>query len=122
MRWWQTCFMIFGIACFIVLLILFAIGAYLWNTDPFGVKPMIENFSQSKSATSTQPVDHPLLNEAQEQLLQNYGIDVNALPKEITPELKACAETQLGKERLQALKDGAKPTASDFLKAQTCIK
>lgn len=130
MSFLQRFFMLFGILSFIFLILLIAGGAYVWVKDPLGLKPLFLP-SQTESANTSTSVSNPktsdsgvkaLLTPEQQKLLDAAGVDVNKLPKEITPELKACAEAKLGKERLAALKAGAQPTLSDLLVAKGCIK
>lgn len=132
----QRFFMIFGIFCFILFIGLIAAGSYLWIKDPFGIKPLISSVKemntfgdQSNAVTTTDTpsaadanTPSSLLTQEQKKLLNAAGININNLPKEITPELKTCAETKLGKERVAALKAGAQPTLSDLLAAKACIQ
>lgn len=129
MSFLQRFFMLFGILSFILILLLIAGGAYLWVKDPFGLKPLLLPAQTETSITSTpSPTStgagasvKALLTPEQQKLLDAAGVDVSKLPKEVTPELKACAESRLGKERLAALKAGAQPTLSDLLAAKSCI-
>lgn len=101
----------------------------MWIKDPFGLKPLIIPAQTDASSTSTSIATSTdsgtaiksLLTPEQQKLLDVAGVDVNKLPKEVTPELKACAEAKLGKERLAALKAGAQPTLSDLLAAKGCV-
>lgn len=121
--------MLFGMLSFFLILLLIAGGTYLWVKDPFGLKPLLIPTYTDTSATSTpspSSIDagasvKALLTPEQQKLLDAAGVDVSKLPKEVTPELKACAESRLGKERLAALKAGAQPTLSDLLAAKGCV-
>lgn len=66
-------------------------------------------------------VDHPALDEQQEQNLRSIGVDVSALPNEITPEMEDCFVQKLGQERVDAIKSGSQITATDYLKARGCL-
>lgn len=128
MTFFQRFFMLFGIFCFIVLIALIALGGYLWVKDPFGLKPLLvpqemntATSTISSKSTSSESGIKSLLTPEQQKLLNAAGVDVDKLPKEITPELKACAEGSLGKERLNALKAGAQPTLADLLQVKKCV-
>lgn len=134
MSWIQRFFMIFGIFCFILFIGFIAAGSYLWIKDPLGIKPLMYsvkemnngNAEEGQTATSTPSsqsnTQNSLFTTDQQKLLNAAGIDVSKLPKEITPELKTCAEAKLGKERIAALKAGAQPTLSDLLAAKACVQ
>ena len=75
----------------------------------------------SKDASNVSTDRNPLLSETQEELLQKIGVDPAKLPSKITPEMIACFETKLGKERTAEIQNGASPTATDYFKAQSCF-
>jgi hypothetical protein len=64
---------------------------------------------------------NPLLNEAQEETLENLGVDVSKLPTEITPAMKDCFTEKLGSDRAAELVAGAAPSALDMVKAGGCL-
>lgn len=62
-----------------------------------------------------------LLNEEQEKALESYGVDVEALPQEVTPEMSACFIEKLGEERAMEIVDGATPGPLEIFKAKECL-
>jgi hypothetical protein len=133
-------FIVLGVIFFIILLIL----AYLFIFDPYNIKPFIFNdqtsvsklaLSESQSANSdstaketentdsvTEEVDKaPNLSPAQEKALETVGIDPAAVPQSFTPEQLTCFEAVLGKARVDEIKAGDTPSATEFFKAKSCI-
>lgn len=80
----------------------------------------MNNLPISNSA-STQPYDHPLLTPEQEGVVKSLGVDLRALPTQITPAQEQCAVTALGAERVAAIKGGAALTMNDYLQAKHCF-
>src|SRR3989344_8664697 len=116
---WRRFFMVLGVifAVFIVLLaclVIYAIVAF----KSLGVKQQnIINLENTATGTNElSNFDHPLLSESQENLLEGFGIDVSALPTEITEEQKDCAVQALGASRVKEIMSGSSPTVSDYLK------
>jgi len=64
---------------------------------------------------------NPLLSTEQEKKLESFGVDVEALPKEITPGMASCFVEKLGKERADEIVAGATPELLEFLKAKECL-
>lgn len=64
---------------------------------------------------------HPLLNDNQEEMLENIGVDVNKLPTEITSGMEECFVEKLGKARTDEIAKGETPSAIEFFKAKDCI-
>jgi hypothetical protein len=125
-------FVMLGIIFFFLLLL----AAYLWVTDPWGIKPFImrDTTTMPTSATITPEMDsttvgeekpvahndsstavsdptdkHPNLTASQEDALELIGVDPGVLPSEITREQEACFVAKLGAERVLAIKAGATP-------------
>jgi len=74
------------------------------------------------NATKVDNVDkNPLLTEEQEAQLESLGINPASLPSEITPEMEACFTQKLGVERTNQIKQGDKPTVTDYFKASSCF-
>jgi len=104
-----------------------AINAYLDNSIKDG------EVNEEKSATDTtetitgenvqvNPDDKsPLLNAEQEKALESYGVDVDKLPKVISPEMEKCFLEKLGQERGVELVGGSAPSAFEVIKIRTCI-
>jgi uncharacterized protein YxeA len=65
--------------------------------------------------------NHPLLNEEQEKVLEEYGVDVSRLPSEISSEMEACFVEKLGQERADQIVAGDSPTAMEIIKARSCL-
>ncbi len=73
-------------------------------------------------ATPQEVMDkNPLLSDTQEKALDRLGIDPASIPTEITPEQEQCFEDALGADRVNEIKAGDAPTATDFFKAKSCI-
>ena len=64
---------------------------------------------------------NPLLNEEQETRLESFGVDVEALPKEITPGMTACFIEKIGIERGTEIVAGATPSPLEILKSKDCL-
>ena len=90
------------------------INSYLSNT--------IEGYSGVKPSDSNLDTDkNPLLNAGQEQALENIGVNVEALPQELTPAMQACLLEKLGEARAKEIVAGATPSPTDFFKAKDCL-
>lgn len=111
-------FLVLGVIFFLILI---AVG-YIFITDTFGIRTLLTGNSSSVTDGGSQTDKNPLLSESQEQVLEKIGVDPAKLPTTITPEMAACFETKLGKERTDEIVNGDSPTAEDYLKAQSCIK
>lgn len=113
-------FIVLGVLFFLLLLF----GVYLYTVDPFNLKPLFSVVIESKSADSatatSTPADHPLLNTTQEAALEAVGINPATLPTSISDEQEACFLTLLGTERVEAIKTGATPTASEVFATREC--
>ncbi len=95
-----------------------AINSYLsGNIEGYN---SLDNSSDS-DANSGDTDKHPLLNESQEVMLENLGVDVSKLPTEITPTMQTCFVEKLGKDRATELVGGATPSALEFIKARECL-
>ncbi len=119
---WRTFFIVIGImAAVIVILIIGAVIA-LSIIKPFGLD-VTKLPAAIINMNSDQPssYDHPLLSTDQEKVLESLGVDTKTLPTEITPAMEDCATDALGADRVKAIKDGAAPSFSDYLKAKDCL-
>lgn len=137
-------FVTLGVIFFALLLL----AAYLWATDPWGIKPFImkDTTAMPTKATITPGADssaagevvpvagsssgtavsdptdkHPNLTTSQEDALELIGVDPGVLPSEITPLQEACFITKLGAERVVAIKAGATPEVLEIFKAKECM-
>lgn len=112
-----------------------AINAYL-DSAIVAEDIKIEKTEASSSAVGTEVVEtekiqaetaldpndkNPLLNETQEKKLEEFGVDVEKLPKAITPEMEKCFMEKLGQDRGMELVNGAAPSAFEVIKIRTCI-
>ncbi len=64
---------------------------------------------------------NPLLSEEQEAKLESFGIDVEALPKEITVGMTTCFIEKLGAKRADEIVAGATPSPLEILKTKECL-
>jgi len=94
------------------------LNSYLRNSIE-GYTPTA-NTNTNNTATAVKD-KNPLLNDSQEAMLENMGVDVSQLPTEITPGMQTCFIEKLGSERAQELINGATPGAMDILKARGCV-
>jgi len=106
----------------IFLLLLLAIG-YIYMTNMFGVRALFSKDTEPSLQTETvQEVDkNPLISPKQEKALEAIGVNPAKLPTVITAEMSICFDGKLGKERTQEIKNGSSPTATEFLKVQSCL-
>ncbi|PLX21530.1 hypothetical protein C0584_02285 [Candidatus Parcubacteria bacterium] len=64
---------------------------------------------------------NPLLNEEQEKKLESFGVNIENLPKTISPEMGACFIEKLGQARADEIIAGSAPEALEFIKARECL-
>jgi len=121
-------FSIFFITLGVIFSILILIAIYFFITDPFNLKPMIFGSSDTRSTQSSATTDtgsetdqNPALSDTQEKALETFGIDPAAVPASITPEQEACFIEKLGAARVEEIKAGDSPTATEFFTAKSCI-
>jgi len=112
----KTFFVIVGILA-VIALIIFASFKLLSSPDSR------EDRNKEEVSEEPQKVEdsNPLLSESQESSLENLGFDPSDFPSEITPAMQVCFVEKLGAERAQEIKDGDSPTATDYLKAKSCL-
>jgi len=119
------------ISIIFTVLVLGAVG-YLYFADPFGINVLLfpnknaeVNSAQNTNTNVNIQVDegkNPALSPAQEKALEDVGIDPAAVPSVIPPGTEQCFVDKLGKEKVDAIKSGAVPTAFEILKARPCIE
>ena len=114
-------FNIFFVTLGVIFLIIILASIVFVITDPFNLKPLIFGGESTQSTTDGNSDSHPLLNESQEQALEKFGIDPAQVPSEITPEQEGCFVDKLGQARVDEIKAGDSPTATDYFKAKDCI-
>lgn len=128
----------------VIFLVLLLIGIYLIVADPYGLKPLIfggDTLTQSQSipeanttndvtvststemgtATGAGTANGFELSNAQIEALVSLGIDPEAVPESISPAQEACFVDVLGEDQVAEIKDGAVPSALEFMKARSCI-
>ncbi len=132
---------IFFVTMGVIFTLLICISIYLYITDPWNIKPMIQGSKPSpsipaqeevgESVTSTETIDSNTtsptadssftLSDEQKQALVSFGIDPSTIPSTISSEIEACFVANLGEQRVREIKAGAVPGALEFLKAKPCI-
>lgn len=121
-KFFNVFFVTLGVIFFIIILI----GAYFFITDPLNLKPLLFNKDNSEKSESSgtfgDSLDkNPLLNESQEKSLEAIGIDPANIPSEITPEQETCFVEIFGQVRVNEIKAGDSPTATEIIKARSCL-
>ena len=118
-------FTIFFVALGVIFFILILLGTYFYITDPLNLKPLLfgtDSVELSAEVDSAGTEDkNPILSPVQEQALQAIGVDPASVPSEITPEQETCFEAVLGSARVEEIKAGDTPSATEFFKAKECI-
>lgn len=110
-------------------------AGYLWFADPFEVRPLIDlMFGNTPSVASEAVTEadgeevqatadkNPALNATQERALEVVGIDPANVPTTITPEQEACFVEKLGSARVEEIKAGGTPSATEIFTARSCIE
>lgn len=89
----------------------------------YGIKTLFNSdaIQQSKADDKQQADKNPLIPQSQEKALEAIGIDPSKLPTKITPEMSACFDQKLGTSRTLEIKNGSTPTATEFIKVQSCL-
>lgn len=93
------------------------VNSYLENNVDLSEQTSLSNSTSTESGTT----DHPLLNDNQEEMLKNLGIDVSKLPTEITPAMQDCFVEKLGSDRTTEIVNGATPSALEIMKTSSCL-
>jgi hypothetical protein len=108
-------FNVFFVVLGVIFLGLIIVGGCLFLFKP-DMKPA---FMGGDSAGTTDK--NPALSPGQEKALETFGIDPASVPSTFTPEQEACAVQALGQARVNEIKAGATPTATDYYKAKACM-
>ena len=114
-------FVILGVVFFILILI----GAYFFITDPLNLKPIIFGVDSevvTEEVENTVVDKNPILNDKQEKALEMFGVDPTNIPSSITPEQESCFIEILGQARVNEIKSGDSPTATEYFKARSCVQ
>lgn len=141
MQYIKAFFVGLGVIFFIILLMLM----YLWIVDPWNIKPLLQavaspsapvseqsqnSMSDSDSSTSDQSSDAGVdtstnaaasMSDAQAEALGSVGLSADAIPATFTAEQEACFIEILGAPRVEEIKSGAVPTATEFWQARGCL-
>lgn len=112
---------IFFVALGVIFFVLILIGLYLFIADPYNIKPLIFGSDSSVETSSTQVGSNPAINEKQEKVLETFGIDPSSVPSSFTPEQESCFVEILGQARVDEIKAGGSPTATEYFKAKGCL-
>ncbi len=88
------------------------------STVTSGEAAIGEPANQSASA----PADsNPMLNAGQEAALETFGIDPASLPSQITPDQEACFIEAIGAARVEEIKAGDTPSATEIFRGRGCL-
>ncbi len=133
----KTFLLILITAIVTAILVIIILSSYIIAKNPFNIKACIissflnnaiitssEETNNINSETKIPPsakVDHPLLSNEQEKMMENAGIDVSALPTNISPEMEKCFIEKLGEEKVEEIINGAVPGPLDIFKAKSCL-
>jgi len=132
----------------IFLLILIALASFI-IIDPYNIKPFIlgtDSSSLPRSTSSGETMNTTSVGSSSEvgrgdaaveagdahgegftlsaeqvAALEAAGLDPASIPTTVNAELEACFVTQLGADRVAAVKSGAVPGALELLRAQSCL-
>ncbi len=119
-----------GVASVIIFIVGFGIGYFAGlNTESTtykNISPMVPSFTQepTQEIQATRTPENTIttmvqyMSEDQKKMLRTFGIDT----EKITPTMVQCAETNIGSERITAIKDGAEITLSEKMKLLDCYK
>lgn len=125
-------FTVFFVTLGVLFLALVLVLAYLFVFDPLQLKPLFMGNAGSDSittsatsaATPTVPEEtsssDSRLSPAQAAALESVGIAPAAVPTFTEVQLQ-CFVTILGQARVDEIKAGATPSATEFFKAKSCI-
>ena len=116
---------IFFVTLGVIFFLLILAVATFFFVDPWNLRPLLFD-SGVDTEMKAENIDaesdkHPALNAAQEKTLETFGVDPAALPTEITSEQEDCFVEKLGAERVNEIKAGDTPSATEFFRAKDCI-
>lgn len=113
----NTFFVILGVIFF--MLIIF--GVYLYITDPWGLKPLLELRNGTSGNASSTGTTKSGLSEEQKAALRKIGIDPSTVPTSFTPAQEACVTSKIGAKRTAEIKNGGTPSMSEYSAAKACF-
>ena len=120
-KYMKKFFNIFFVILGAIFLILIIIGLYLFIADPYNIKPLLFGSDTPIETSSPQIGSNPIVNEKKEKALETFGIDPASIPSSITPEQESCFVNIVGQARVNEIKAGDSPTATEYFKARGCI-
>ena len=137
----RTFFVALGVIFFILLVIVI----YFFIKDPYNLRPILMPvirpvisemiFSNSSSSDDLKTISNNTpeyttslkvngsssLTSDQANALKAIGVDPNSLPTTITPEQEECFVKIFGQTRVNEIKAGGTPTATEFIKGTSCL-
>jgi hypothetical protein len=123
-------FTIFFVILGIVFFILIIAVAYTYTTNKTDLSIQNPETKEENEPKTTSPKDspatttedkNPILSPNQEKALETVGINPSTIPSSFTPEQIQCFEEKLGKERVEEIKNGDTPTATEMIKGKGCL-
>jgi hypothetical protein len=129
-KFFTVFFVVLGVVFFALLIVL----AYLFVVDPYNLKPMLlgtpvnievesvdtSSISVSEDGVPVSAATNTNLSPAQEAALESVGIAPAVVPTFTAAQLQ-CFEGLFGKARVEEIKAGATPSATEFYKAKACL-
>jgi len=116
----------------VIFFFLIIAGIYFYITDPLGLRPLLSGAKSSPQSsqenthtndgTVPEQENNSQLSPTQQKALEAFGIDPSSVSTSISPEQKACFVEALGQERVEEIKAGDSPTATEFFKAKPCTE
>lgn len=127
---------VFFVTLGVIFLFLLIAASYFYIADPLNLKPLLSAMQSSPATTESAPSNesgattpdttstdrNPVLSPAQENALESIGIDPASIPSSITPAQEACFVSILGQARVDQIKAGDTPTATEFFQARSCLE
>ncbi len=126
----RTFFVILGILFLFIILSV----VYLYQTDFYGIKTIINSeknindsgennkvLDDAKASVSQNKNTETVLSSEQEKRLIEAGIDPDAVPSKITPEMKDCFIEKIGEDRVREIESGSNPSTIEMIKAGSCL-
>lgn len=141
MQYIKAFFVGLGVIFFCILLVLL----YLWVVDPWNIKPLLQAVASPSAPVSEQSQtsandsgrstgDQSFeagadtstnatagMSDAQVEALGSVGLSADTIPATFTAEQEACFIEILGAPRVEEIKNGAVPTATEFWQARGCL-
>lgn len=94
------------------------------NTQSETMQPSVQKNSNASSTSSTTPSQNigtsiaAHMTDDQKQMMRALGIDVEKL----TPAMITCAETSVGTDRFESIKNGSEPSLTEKMELVACYK